>query len=275
VLADTHCHLDSDAFDDDRAEVLQRARAAGVEQILVPAVDLPSARRIVELVGADHQLFAAIGCHPTQAAGWAASTASELRSLAHHSSVVAVGEIGLDYYRDASPREIQRTVLIEQLAMAEELKLPVIVHMREPGDAAGGPCADHLLEALTDWTDHLRQRRSPLALRPGVLHSFSGSLETALRAIELGFCIGVTGPVTFKNAHQRRDVVASLPLDCLLIETDSPYLAPVPHRGRRNEPAYLVHIADRIAQMRSIEVIQLSEVTSQSAARLFQWGARS
>jgi TatD DNase family protein len=144
----------------------------------------------------------------------------------------------------------------------------VILHCREQGDAEGGPCAEDLLSILSDWS----RERSAMSWNPGVLHSFSGSLADARSAIEMGFCIGVTGPITYKNADSRRQTVAALPLEHLLIETDAPYLAPQPHRGKRNEPAYVAHIADKIAAILSISLQEVVAVTAQNAARLFSWG---
>ncbi len=272
-LTDTHCHLDFDRFDADRPEVITRAQAAGVARILIPAIDLPSARRAVNLAESDPMLYAAIGVHPNDSLTWDAQTPEALRQLAAASmKTVAIGEIGLDYYWDTAPHKHQRAVLQAQLELAAELQLPVIIHIREKGDADHGPCAGDVLSMLGDWVHRLRVEGSALAARPGVLHSFSGNIPTAERALDLNFCIGFTGPVTYKNAESKRQIVAALPLDKLLIETDAPYLSPVPQRGKRNEPAFVRHIADKIAEIHKIHPEEVAAVTTANAARLFSWG---
>jgi TatD DNase family protein len=274
-LADTHCHLDLEQFDPDRPAVLERAAAAGLTRILIPALDLASSRRVVKLAASHPMLFAAVGVHPTEAAAWNDATHDDLRALAQHDMphrIVAIGEIGLDYYWEAAPHEIQQAALREQLGLAAELSLPVVVHLREKEDAQGGPCARDLMAMLGDWMKELRAQGNPLAERPGVLHSFSGDLATAEQALELGFHIGVTGPVTYKNAEAKRDVIRRIPLQRILIETDAPYLAPVPQRGRRNEPAFVRHIADKIAELNQITPEEAAGITSENAERLFGWG---
>ncbi len=254
--------------------MLARARVAGVSRVLVPAMDVASSRRVLAVTTHDDGVYAAVGVHPTEAAGVADDTLHALRDLAVKSKVVAVGEIGLDYYwaSEAGLRARQRALLERQLDLAQGLKLPVILHMRESNDATDGPCAQDLLEILSSWVGALRSQQGPLAARPGVLHSFAGTLESANQAISLGFYIGVTGPVTFKNADARREVVSKLPLDRILVETDSPFLAPVPHRGKRNEPAFVTHIADKIAEIQSRSVAEVASITEGNAARLFAWG---
>ena len=292
VLTDTHCHLDFDKFDADRDEVLARAWTAGLTRILIPGVTLDSSRAAVELAESHPRLFAAVGIHPNDVDKLPVDTLARLRELALYSSsssftagqasdsktvgrsniVVAIGEIGLDYYWDSAPHDHQQKILQEQLALAAELRLPVILHCREKGDAPHGACAEELIKIMEEWVNRLRVERSPLAERAGVLHSFSGSRETAQRAIRLGFYIGVTGPITFKNAVKRQEIVAALPLERLLIETDAPYLAPHSHRGRRNEPAFVSEIADKIAQLNSLSLEEVAAITSANAARLFSWG---
>ncbi len=273
-FTDTHCHLDLQTFDADREAVIDRALAAGLTHLLIPALDLPSSRRILALAQLYPAVFAATGVHPTEVESMAAGTLEELGSLARDAKVVAIGEVGLDYFwvtdRDAHVR--QRRVLEAQLDLARRLERPVIIHLRESGDAAGGPCTADLMAILERWVGSLRAESRPLSKRPGVLHSFSGTLETALQAIALGFHVGVTGPVTYKNASDRRRVIGGLPLDRLLIETDSPFLAPVPHRGERNEPAFVTHIADKIAEIQSRTLAEVANVTEANAARLFAWG---
>jgi TatD DNase family protein len=273
VLTDTHCHLDSEAFDADRETVIERALHAGVARMLIPGLHLESSARAVQLAEAHPVLFAAVGIHPSEAERWNTSSLNALRALARHPKVRAIGEIGLDYFwvHDPALQARQRQVLQAQLSLAAELDMPVVIHCREQSDAEDGPCARDLLSLFEQWL-HVEGGQVRTSLSPGVLHSFSGSLATALRAIELGFYIGVTGPVTYKNATSRRDTLSALPLDRLLIETDAPYLAPHPFRGKRNEPAYVTHIADKIADIQSRTPQEVAAVTGDNAVRLFSWG---
>jgi len=279
-LTDTHCHLDFDKFDADRDEVLARAWAAGLTRILIPGITLDSSRAAVKLAESHPRLFAAVGVHPNDSLTWTAETRNALRELTRSSStstvgrtkIVAIGETGLDYYWDSAPHDHQQKALQEQLALAAELRLPVILHCREKGDAPHGACAEDLIKIMEEWVNRLRVEMNPLAERAGVLHSFSGSHETAQRAIQLGFYIGVTGPVTFKNAAKRQEIVAALPLERLLLETDAPYLTPHSHRGRRNEPSFVHEIADKIAQLKPLDLEEVAAITSANAARLFSWG---
>ena len=271
TLTDTHCHLYFNKFDDDRDEVIARATEAGLTRILVPGITLETSLASVKLADAHPEVFAAVGIHPTDALTWTEATRSELRELAQNPRVKAIGEIGLDYYWDTAPHDLQRDILQEQLSLAKELSLPVVIHLREKDDTLYGNCAEDLLSLLGKWVANLRTEAHPLASHPGVLHSFSGNAETAQRAIDLGFLIGVTGPVTFKNAHQRRELIASIPLEHLLIETDSPFLAPAPKRGRRNEPAYVAYVAEKVAEIHAKTPADVAEITSANAARLFSW----
>ena len=291
MLTDTHCHLDLEKFDPDRAEVLERASRAGVAHILIPGITLSSSREVVKLASSHLMLHAAIGVHPTEASTWDEHSLNALKDLAkipssslaasgasdtsgpsaHLAPVCAVGEIGLDYYWDTASHDLQKVVLGAQLDLAAELGLPVILHMREAKDQSGEHCAMDLLHILDTWVINLRSGGNPLAERPGVLHSFSGSLETAHTAMGLGFFIGVTGPVTFENARNRQAIVTALPLERLLIETDSPFLAPHPHRGKRNEPAYARLIADKIASLHACSLEKVATLTSGNAGKLFGW----
>ena len=236
--------------------------------ILVPGVTVESSRRALR---ACRRVSGPLRSHwhssnRPRRAGW--TTLSRLSAaLAESPRVVAIGEIGLDYYwvTDSEKQAQQREALQAQLMLAQDLHIPVVIHAREKDDAVHGPCADDLISILEQWVQ-------PSSPSPGVLHSFSGSLETAQQALRLGFYIGVTGPVTYKNAAYRREVIAAIPLDRLLIETDSPYLAPHPYRGKRNEPAYVTHIADKIAAIQSRTPQEVVAVTGTNAARLFSWG---
>jgi TatD DNase family protein len=276
ALTDTHCHLDLEHFDPDRAEVLERAWQAGLTRILLPGIDLASSQKVLALARSHPRLYAAVGVHPNDSLGWQADTAGALRQLLQGSledrKIVAIGEVGLDYYWNDAPHKLQRKVLVEQLDLAAQERLPVVLHLRERDDALEGDCALDLLLILQEWVAALRQADNPLVQAPGVLHSFSGSLGTAGAAMQLGFFIGITGPLTFKKADARREVVKSLPLDRILTETDAPYLAPVPQRGRRNEPAFVRHITDKIAEIHNKSPEEIAAITSANAARLFSWG---
>lgn len=274
-LTDTHCHLDFNKFDEDRGAVIQRAIETDVERILIPSIELDSCEAVIRLANSHPNLFAAVGFHPTELGKWNDESIEKLRNLAQSADkVIAIGEIGLDYYWVQEPEKQakQRQVLKEQLQLAREADLPVIVHMREENDAWFGQASIDLLDILIEWQNGLAMEGHPLAEKPGVLHSFNGSLETAQKAIEHNFYIGVTGPVTYKNAEEKRQIIRQLPLDRLLIETDAPFLTPVPHRGKRNEPAFVTHIADKIAEIHMTTREQFAQITSDNANHLFGWG---
>jgi TatD DNase family protein len=225
-----------------------------VERIIVPALDLENCPQVLAL--ADHypQLFAAVGVHPNSTALWESAWLDSVRHFAQHDKVVAIGEIGLDYHWDDSPKAVQQKALAAQLELAADLELPVIIHNRGS--------SEDVLRLLAE---------SPLAgrERPGVLHSFSADSAVAQEALQMGFYIGITGPVTFKKAHDLREVVASLPLERILVETDAPFLAPQPRRGKRNEPAYVAYIAEQIATLHGLRSEELARITADNAMRLF------
>ena len=182
--------------------------------------------------------------------------------------MVAIGEIGLDYYRDRSPRPLQRQVFHEQLELAAEMSLPVVIHNRES--------IEDVWNELSAWQARLARDGSALASQPGVLHSYDGTLETARQAIEKGFFIGISGPVTFKNARERQELVSALPLKNLLVETDAPFLTPHPHRGQwPNEPAYVAYVAEKIAELHALPLATVTWTTWENAAKVFHWGAIS
>lgn len=255
MLVDTHCHLDFERFDEDRDEVVARAAAAGVTRIIVPALDLDNCPAVLRLAEQYPGVYAAVGVHPNSSASWQDDWVTAVRDFAQHPRVVAIGEIGLDYYWDKSPRAVQHRAFAAQLALAAELDLPVIIHNRE---------------SSADIIRLLRQ--SPLVGRaePGVLHSFSADWETAVAALEMGFYLGFTGPVTFKKADDLRRIVTKVPLARILIETDAPFLAPVPFRGKRNEPTFVKYIADRIAKLRGLETAVFENHSTENASRLFR-----
>jgi TatD DNase family protein len=261
ILIDTHAHLDFAKFDADRDDVIDRAKRAGVAAIVNVGTDLASSRRAVELAAQHDMIYAAVGMHPHDAKKLDGTTLAELRDLAHQPNVVAVGEIGLDYFRDLSPRDTQRRAFQAQLAWAAKLSKPVIIHDRD--------AHDQVIDILADWANTLGQ--SSLAGRLGVLHTFSGDQAMAERAIDLGFYISISGPVTYTNSRQLPDIVQALPLDRILVETDCPFLAPHPYRGKRNEPAYVRLVAERIADLKGISLDDLAATTTTNAKHLFQF----
>ena len=263
VIADTHCHLNLNLFQSDLSEVLERAHQNGVERILAPGIDVATSRAAITLCEQFPDLYAAVGVHPNDALTWQEKTASELAALASSPHVVAIGEIGLDYYRNFAPAGLQKDIFLRQLILAEEIQKPVIIHSRNS--------LPDLWQILISWHHGLVNHRSPLADRPGVLHSYDGDLDTALQAIELGFMIGVSGPVTYKNARERQALVSQLPLQNIVLETDAPYLAPQPFRGRRNEPGYVVLVAVKIAQLHNRPVSEIAAITTRNADRIFRW----
>ena len=278
MLTDTHCHLDLEKFDEDRDAAIQRALDAGLCRILIPAMDHESSLAVIKLAEAYPNIYATVGFHPTELEKWNEGSIIDLRDLileqSEKNKIVAVGEIGLDYYwvKKADKQAEQREVLKQQLNLAQAVSKPVIIHMREENDAWFGQASVDLLEILNEWCTELRSQHHPLAEKPGVLHSFNGNLETAQKAMEMNFYIGVTGPVTYKNAEEKRSIIKKLPLTRLLIETDAPFLSPVPHRGKRNEPAFVAHIADKIAEIHMTTREQIAEITKANANHLFGWG---
>jgi TatD DNase family protein len=275
MLTDTHCHLDFNKFDEDRDAVIQRARDAGVTRILIPALDYESSMAGIKLAESHPNIFAAVGFHPTDLDKWDETSIENLRkSVKSVAKVLAIGEIGLDYYwvKETDKQAHQRDILKQQLQLAQEVNKPVIIHMREESDVWFGQASIDLLAILTEWHQELSAQNHPLKDKPGVLHSFNGNLETAQKALALNFYIGVTGPVTYKNAEEKRQIIRQLPVRRLLIETDSPFLTPVPYRGKRNEPAFVAHIADKIAEIHMTTREQIAEITSANANRLFGWG---
>ncbi len=270
MLADTHCHLNFESFDTDRPAVVARAQAAGIVRILNPGVDLSSSQSAVHMAQAFEPVYAAVGVHPNDIQTWGERSLSDLKELAGQLKVVAIGEIGLDYYWDRSPSALQRSILEQQLGLAADLGLPVILHVRDksPEDM---PAMRDMLSILREWTAGIALRNPDLSRRPGVLHSFSGDQSAALEANKLHFQIGITGPVTYKKADRLREVVASTPEEYLLVETDAPFLTPHPHRGERNEPAMVRYIAEKIALIRQEKLVTITEITSLNAERLFRW----
>ncbi len=264
MLADTHCHLDFHAFDADRTEVIQRALDNGIELMVNPGIDLASSREAVKIAEDHPSIYAAVGVHPSEANSWGRQTFSELRDLAKHPKVVAIGEIGLDYYHNQDTARLQRRILEEQLELALELGKPVILHTRQ--------AMVDMIAVLESWYKRLLEAGSPLTGRPGVLHAFEGTPEDARAVLARNFFLGVGGPVTYPNAVERQALVAGLPLKRILLETDAPFLTPQSHRGRRNEPAFIIHVAQKVAELLQLPVSEVARTTTENAAGLFAWG---
>ena len=257
-LIDTHCHLNFHAYDEDRDDMLRRAREAGVDRIIIPAIDLESCQQALALADRCAGLYVAVGIHPNSCSDFSPSALQELRVLSRHERVVAIGEIGLDYYWDKCPPAKQQRALELQLELAAESQLPVILHNRES--------ADDLMAILDAWAPSVSPEMKE---RLGVLHSFSASAEVARRALELGFYLGFTGPITYKNADQLRAIAADLPVDRMLIETDGPFLAPQQRRGKRNEPGYVRYVNARLAELKGVTADDMARQTTLNAERLF------
>ena len=251
-LFDTHAHYDSRKFDADRDEVLSALPGRGVELVVNPGCDLESSRKAVALAERYPFVYAAVGVHPEDCADWTDGHLDELRALAAHPKVVAIGEIGLDYYwKENPPKELQRRVFRAQLALGSELGLPVIVHDRE----AHGDCMDIVREFPEVH---------------GVFHCFSGSAEMAGELVKLGWMISFTGVLTYPNARKAVEAAQAVPPDRLMIETDSPYMAPVPHRGERNHSGYVAHICERLAELKGISAGDCARVTLENGRRFFR-----
>lgn len=252
LAIDTHTHLNHPRLLRQLSGVLARAREAGVGEMIVVGYDLTSSERAVELVGQHEGLYAAVGVHPHEAGEVEEATLDRLRGLAGGEGVVAIGETGLDFYRDLSPRPAQVEAFRRHLALAEELERPVIIHCREAEET--------LLEVLSGEGQ----------VRPGsVWHCFDGTAEQAARAVELGLMLGFSGVLTYRRAEGLREVAAGAPEDRVLVETDCPYLAPEPKRGRDNEPANVRLIVERLAEVRGVSTAEMISVTSANARRAF------
>lgn len=256
MFIDSHAHIDGREFDDDREEVIARAHAAGVSLILNVGTGDPHSgafERAVELGKTHESVFTAIGTHPHDARLYDDAAEEKIKNLINNEHVIAWGEIGLDFHYDNSPRDVQIEVFKRQLRAARECNLPVVIHTRE---------------AEAETIDILKSEYEG-AERRGVFHCFSGSPELAQRAIEIGFMISFSGIVTFKKAEELREVAKQVPLDRLLIETDCPYLTPIPYRGKRNEPAYVVEVARCLAGLHGVELEEMGRITSENFNRFF------
>lgn len=263
VLVDTHCHLHREEFDADREEVVRRAKEAGVEFLLNPATDYPSNQKVVVLAKVYPNVYAAIGVHPHHAAELTGEALQELTSLATESKVVAVGEIGLDYYRNLCPVEVQHEALRKLLLLAHEMHLPVILHCRDGEISSTG-------EAYRDLFRIVRESLKPPVR--GLLHCFSGSLQVAQEAIDMGFHLSFAGNLTFQKADSLRAVAKEVPFDKILLETDAPFLAPQAFRGKKNEPAYLLELVRTWTELTGLTAADVARVTTVNAWQLFGIG---
>ena len=252
-MIDSHTHYDSEQFDPDRDDIINQAVLAGVTHIINAGCDIKSSEFSIMLSKRHEAVYAAVGVHPHEASTCDANTIDTLKILSREPKVVAIGEIGLDYHYDFSPREVQKEWFAKQIALAVELKLPIIIHDRE---------------SHQDVIDIVKAMKTDTI--GGVFHCFSGSTEMAREILELGLHIGIGGPVTFKKARKPVEVVQFIPLERILIETDCPYLAPEPYRGRRNWSGYLTSIIDKIAEIKGINYCEVERITAENAKSLFK-----
>jgi TatD DNase family protein len=250
TLIDTHAHLDFDDYQEDFDHLLADIASACVEKIIIPGVTLKDIGKIIKLIDKYENLYGAVAIHPSEVKEWNTDSYSILKEYAHYKKIVAIGETGLDYYWDKSNIDKQKEVFIKHIRLAKELDLPLIIHDRE---------------AHGDILDILKQEKVTRA----VMHCFSGSAEFALECAKMGLYIALGGPVTFKNAIKPKEVAKVVPLNKLLLETDSPYLTPHPYRGKRNDPSKIKLVAEEIATLREISVEEVAKITTQNAENLF------
>jgi TatD DNase family protein len=269
MYIDSHAHLDGPRFDADRAEVISRARAAGVSTILAIGIgEGPGTLDCAVKLAAQYPfIYATTGLHPHEAAKATDADFAQLEQLARAPKVIACGEIGLDYYYDHSPRDIQKNVFIRQMDIARAAKLPIIIHCRA-SDNSDDKIGDNSSNAWEDCLSLIEQHWKPTGLG-GILHCFTSTWPHAKRALDMGFLISFAGNITFPKAQQIRDSAKQVSLDRILIETDSPFLAPVPHRGKRNEPAYVKEVARQLAELRGLSTEEIGAQTSQNFRRFF------
>lgn len=253
MLIDTHAHLDFPEFVNDLERVLERARKVGVTEVVTIGIDLASSEKAVELSHAHPEIYATVGIHPHGAATLSGKQVQALESLAEKERVVAIGEMGLDFYRDRQPRATQRQCFRQQLEIACKTRLPAVFHIRE---------------AHADFFTVIKDYASSLS--GGVLHCFSGDWGVAKRCLDLGFYLSIPGTVTFPKAEIQHEVVRQVPLDRLLLETDAPYLAPVPYRGKVNEPAFVLYTANKVAELRGCSLEEVAQQTTINAHTVFR-----
>lgn len=263
LLTDTHCHLNLNQFNSDLEVVLDRARQAGVTRLLVPGIDVKTSKKAIALAENHSDVYAAVGIHPNIGIEWNPADIAAIEKLAAHPKVAALGEIGLDNHWKETDPALQVQILLAQLDIARRVNKPVVLHSRE--------ALVSLWPILQRWSAELSAVHSTLEGRLGVLHSYEGDLDLAEKARTFGFFISLAGPVTYPNASEKHALAVHHPLENLLIETDSPYLSPQTHRGQRNEPANVVLVAAKIAEVRKMDVAKVAEMTSMNAAKLFNW----
>jgi TatD DNase family protein len=253
MFIDSHAHLEMPQFEEDLPEVMQRAAHHGVEHIITIGTNLEFSERALQIANAYPEVSASVGVHPHDSGEFSAETLDRLRRLAAEPKVVAIGEMGLDFYRNLSPPEHQVGAFRIQIRLARELGKPIVVHDRD--------AHHHILRILRE------ERADEVG---GVIHCYTGDLSMAMQCLDMDFCISIPGSITFKNSARLRHVVLNIPLDRLLLETDSPFLAPIPFRGKRNEPAYIRYTADRVAKIRKVPVESLAEAACENTRRLFR-----
>jgi TatD DNase family protein len=260
MLVDSHCHLQDRKFATDLDEVIARAREANVKTMVTIGYDMPSSRRGIEIAGSYDRVYATIGVHPHDAKTLTEGDIQELEQMSKHPKVVGIGEIGLDFYRNLSPREDQERAFREQLELARTLSLPVVIHSRDADEEVFAILAEHAHQAhqtIPEW--------QPL----GVMHTFAGDLDLARRYIDIGFAISISGTVTYPAAEKTREVAKTIPLSSMTLETDSPYLPPQSIRGQRNEPAQVRDVAEYVAELRGDSYDELCSETAHATAKLF------
>ncbi len=248
---DSHAHINLHHFDNDREEVLNKIFSSGVEKFVIPGVDLETIHSAIKMAdNYPNKIYTAVGYHPTDSIKWNDDIFNQVKELAKNKSVVAIGEIGLDYYWDTSPKDIQHDVFRTQINLAKEIDLPVIIHTRDSHE------------------DTLKILKEEHATK-GIFHCFSGDTKFAEECIDIGFYISFAGNITFKNAQNLRDVAKFTPIESILIETDSPYLTPMPDRGKRNDSSYVRYVAKQIAEVKNISVEEVAEITFNNAMKVF------
>ncbi|HLS60231.1 MAG TPA: TatD family hydrolase [Virgibacillus sp.] len=252
MLFDTHVHLNARQYKDDYEEVIKRATEAGVTYMVVVGFDRETIPLAIEIAEENEHIYAAVGWHPVDAIDCTESDLDWIETLSAHPKVVAIGEMGLDYHHDRSPKDIQKEVFRKQIALAKRVNLPIIIHNRE--------ATEDIIEVLqAEGADEVG----------GIMHCYNDSVRYVETCLEMNFYISLGGPVTFKNAPLPKEVATHIPLDKLLIETDAPFLTPHPYRGKRNEPAYVTLVAEKIAELREITVEEVGKVTTENALKLF------
>lgn len=264
-MIDTHSHIHGTQYQDDIEQVLNRAVAAGVTCTALVGVNVDDTRTALDLTKKHPDTLCVIaGLHPHEASLWSADYAAKLRDVIaeNRDHIVAVGEMGLDYHYDFAPKDAQKKAFEEQLALAQELDLPISIHCREAYD-----------DCLAILRSFYKADDASAAAPSGVLHCYFGSVEQARESVDLGFMLGIGGASTFRNADQLHGVIAEIGIEHLVMETDAPYMAPIPYRGKRNEPAHLIHVRDRIAALKGMAAEAVDRQTSANARRLFRWPA--